>query len=165
MSFCLFILFIGFSWQEFWNGLLSLPPVDQVLCQTSPLDLSIWVCHVSHDSPLQGCDPWRGRWTLSAIWWYSDDSKYSWELSAHYVINNFGSSWFGMSETFSFWLVHRYDGTFVSHHTWPYSVLLGPGKLTFLCFTLDPRGLIISFCMYSIGRRDVNWPKGSRKSE
>ena len=37
MPFCLFILFIGFSWQEFWSGELSLPPVDQVLS-----DLSTW---------------------------------------------------------------------------------------------------------------------------
>ena len=35
ISFCLFILFMGFSWQEYWNGLLFPPPVDHILSELS----------------------------------------------------------------------------------------------------------------------------------
>ena len=34
--FCLFLLFVGFSRQEYWSGLPFLPPVD-TFCQNSPL--------------------------------------------------------------------------------------------------------------------------------
>ena len=32
MSFSIFILFMGFSGQEYWSGLPFPPPVDRVLC-------------------------------------------------------------------------------------------------------------------------------------
>ena len=41
ISFCLFILFMGFSWQEYWDGLLFPPLMDHV-CQNSPL----WPIHL-----------------------------------------------------------------------------------------------------------------------
>ena len=33
--FCLFILFMGFSWQEYWNGLPFPPPVGHILSESS----------------------------------------------------------------------------------------------------------------------------------
>ena len=69
ISFCLFILFMGFSWQEYWSGLPFPPPVDHI-CQNSslwPIRLG-WPAglgsqlHWVRQAPLlqQGCDPWRG---------------------------------------------------------------------------------------------------------
>ena len=69
LSFCLFILFMGFSWQEYWSGLPFPPPVDHI-CQNSslwPIRLG-WPAglgsqlHWVRQAPLlqQGCDPWRG---------------------------------------------------------------------------------------------------------
>ena len=37
VSFYLFILFMGFSWQEYWNGLLFPPPVDHILSELSTM--------------------------------------------------------------------------------------------------------------------------------
>ena len=37
LSFCLFLLFMGFSRQEFWNGLPFPSPVDQVLSELSTM--------------------------------------------------------------------------------------------------------------------------------
>ena len=43
ISFCLFILFMGFSRQEYWRG-LSLPsPVDQVLSEVSSMTCASWM--------------------------------------------------------------------------------------------------------------------------
>ena len=36
ISFCLFIQFMGFSWQVYWSSLPFPPPVDHI-CQNSPL--------------------------------------------------------------------------------------------------------------------------------
>ena len=35
IPFCLFILFMGFSWQEYWNGLPFPPPVGHILSESS----------------------------------------------------------------------------------------------------------------------------------
>ena len=35
ISFCLFILFMGFSWQEYWSGLPFPAPLDRVLSELS----------------------------------------------------------------------------------------------------------------------------------
>ena len=43
LSFCLFILFIGFSRQEHWNVLPFLFPVDHVLLELSTMILMSWV--------------------------------------------------------------------------------------------------------------------------
>ena len=41
LSFCLFILFMGFSRQEYWHGLPFLSPVDHILS-----DVSTWPAHL-----------------------------------------------------------------------------------------------------------------------
>ena len=50
LSFCLFILFMGFSRQEYWSGLLFLSPVDHVLSELSTMTHPSWVAlyGVSH---------------------------------------------------------------------------------------------------------------------
>ena len=78
ISFCLFILFMGFSWQEFWSGLPFPPPGDHVsseLCTvTHPSWVTLhawlilqWVTQAS--LPQQGCDPWRGvcNWVVDKL--------------------------------------------------------------------------------------------------
>ena len=43
LSFCLFILFMGFSRQEYWNDLPFPPPVDRILSDLSPITRPSWV--------------------------------------------------------------------------------------------------------------------------
>ena len=43
ISFCLFILFMGFSRQEYWSGLPFLSPVDHVLSELSTMNRLTWV--------------------------------------------------------------------------------------------------------------------------
>ena len=43
LSFCLFILFMGFSRQEYWSGLLFPSPVDHILSDLSTMTLPSWV--------------------------------------------------------------------------------------------------------------------------
>ena len=43
VPFCLFILFMGISWQEYWNVLLFPPPVDHVLSELFSLTHLSWV--------------------------------------------------------------------------------------------------------------------------
>ena len=43
LSFCFFILFMGFSRQEYWSGLLFSSPVDHVLSQLSTMTHPSWV--------------------------------------------------------------------------------------------------------------------------
>ena len=43
LSFCLFILFVGFSRQEYWSGSRFLSPVDHVLSELSPMTHPSWV--------------------------------------------------------------------------------------------------------------------------
>ena len=59
ISFCLFILFIGFSRQEFWSGLLFPSPVNYILSDLSimPFILSGPTCHGSVSWVRQGYDP------------------------------------------------------------------------------------------------------------
>ena len=49
ISFCLFILFMGFSWQEYWGGLPFPPPVDHVLSELSTMTHPSW-CPTQHGS-------------------------------------------------------------------------------------------------------------------
>ena len=42
LSFCLFILFMGFSRQEYWSG-LPFPPVDHILSDLSTMTWLSWV--------------------------------------------------------------------------------------------------------------------------
>ena len=43
ISFCLFIIFMGFSWQEYWSGLPFLSPVDHILSELSTITCSSWL--------------------------------------------------------------------------------------------------------------------------
>ena len=43
LSFCLFILFMGFSRQEYWSGLPGPSPVDHVLSELSVMTRASWV--------------------------------------------------------------------------------------------------------------------------
>ena len=43
LSFCLFILFVGFSRQEYWSGLPFPSPVDHVLSEHSTMTHPCWV--------------------------------------------------------------------------------------------------------------------------
>ena len=43
LSFCLFILFMGFSRQEYWSGLPFPSPVDHVLSELSTMTCPFWV--------------------------------------------------------------------------------------------------------------------------
>ena len=43
LSFCLFILFMGFSRQEYWSGLPFPSPVDHVLSDLSTMTCPCWV--------------------------------------------------------------------------------------------------------------------------
>ena len=42
LSFCLYVLFMGFSRQEYWNGLPFLSPVDHVLSEMWMKAFAIW---------------------------------------------------------------------------------------------------------------------------
>ena len=43
ISFCLFILFMGFSRQEYWSGLPFPSPVDHILLELSTMNHPFWV--------------------------------------------------------------------------------------------------------------------------
>ena len=43
LSFCLFILFMGFSRQEYWNGLPFPSPVDHILSELFTITQTSWV--------------------------------------------------------------------------------------------------------------------------
>ena len=43
LSFCLFILFMGFSRQEYWSGLSFPSPVDHILSELSTMTCPSWV--------------------------------------------------------------------------------------------------------------------------
>ena len=43
LSFCLFMLFMGFSRQEYWSGLLFLYPLDHILSELSTMTHPSWV--------------------------------------------------------------------------------------------------------------------------
>ena len=51
ISFCLFILFIGFSRQEYWSGLPFPSPVDYILSELSTMTQMSWVAlhGMAHD--------------------------------------------------------------------------------------------------------------------
>ena len=60
LSFGLFILFMGFSRQEYWRGLPFASPVDHVLSELSIMNRPSWVvlhsmAHSSQDVRVEGC--------------------------------------------------------------------------------------------------------------
>ena len=50
LSFCLFILFMGFSRQEYWSGLPFPSPVDHVLSELSTMTRLFWIGSYEHHS-------------------------------------------------------------------------------------------------------------------
>ena len=73
--FCLFILSMGFSRQEYWSGLLFPPPGDHMLSELftmthlscvalTSLALSLFELHKPLCLWSHGCDPWRGFFHL-----------------------------------------------------------------------------------------------------
>ena len=81
LSFCLFMLFLGFSRQEYWSGLPFPSPVEPRFIRTLHHDPSILAGPTWHGSSVhwvrQGCGPcdWIGSFSvivvfsLSALWW------------------------------------------------------------------------------------------------
>ena len=60
LSFCLFILFMGFSRQEHWSGLSFPSPVDHILSELSTMTRLSWVAlhSMAHNfMSRQGCGP------------------------------------------------------------------------------------------------------------
>ena len=82
LSFCLFILFMGFSRQEYWNGLPFPYPVDHILSEkarefqrkntstsallTMPKPLTVWIT--------TNCGKFLKRWEYQTTW------PASWEI-------------------------------------------------------------------------------------
>ena len=66
ISFCLFILFMGFSRQKYWTGLPFPPPLDHILSDGRPVHL-VWpyttwlIASLNYASPfaMTSCDLWR----------------------------------------------------------------------------------------------------------
>ena len=73
LSFCLFILFMGFSRQECWSGLPFPSPVDHILSNLSTMTRPSWVsprAWLSFIEFRQGCGPSMIRLT-SFLWvWF-----------------------------------------------------------------------------------------------
>ena len=73
LSFCLFILFMGFSRQEYWSGLLFPSPVDHILLDLSTITRLSWVAPLGmawFHWVRQGCGPSVIRLT-SFLWvWF-----------------------------------------------------------------------------------------------
>ena len=78
-SFCLFILFMGFSRQEYWNGFLS--PVDHILSELSTMTCLSWVAlhGVAHGfieldkavGWMASLTQWTWVWVNSGSWWWT----------------------------------------------------------------------------------------------
>ena len=63
LSFCLFILFMGFSGEEYWSGLLFPSPVDHILSDLSTMSHPFWVSKSKIGSWL--CfRPWTPYWQI-----------------------------------------------------------------------------------------------------
>ena len=81
IPFCLFILFMGFSRQEYWSGLPFPSPVDHVLSELSTMTLPSWVAAHSTAHSFIDLDKavvrvtrlvsflWLCFSILSALWW------------------------------------------------------------------------------------------------
>ena len=62
LYFCLFILFMGFSWEEYWKGFPVPSPVGQVLSELSTMTRAFWVAlhGMAHSFIVrQGCGPYH----------------------------------------------------------------------------------------------------------
>ena len=65
LSFCLFILFMGFSRQEYWSGLLFPSPMDHVLSELSTMTHLSWV---ALHSMAHGSLSSTGLWSMWSVW-------------------------------------------------------------------------------------------------
>ena len=74
LSFCLFILFMGFSRQEYWSGLPFPSPVDHILSDLSTMTCPSWValCGMAHSfNKLEKAVVHGIRW-VNFLWlWFS----------------------------------------------------------------------------------------------
>ena len=74
LSFCLFILFMGFSKQEYWSGLLFPSPVDRIFSELSTMTCPSWVA--SHGMARSFIDLDKAvvhviRLVSFLCWWFS----------------------------------------------------------------------------------------------
>ena len=74
LSFCLFILFMGLSRQEYWSGLPFPSPVDHILSELSTMTCLSWVAlhSMAHNS-----FSWTRLWTMWSDWLVSCDLVFS----------------------------------------------------------------------------------------
>ena len=85
LSFCLFILFMGFSRQEYWSGLQFPSSVDHILSELSTMSRPSWVALHGMASQFhwvrQGCDPHGSVWISKFLkrWEYQTTLPASWE--------------------------------------------------------------------------------------
>ena len=60
ISFCLFILFMGFSQSKYWSGLPFPPPVDHIVSKLFTMTLPSWVAlHDMAHSFIELCKPFH----------------------------------------------------------------------------------------------------------
>ena len=94
ISFCLFILFMGLSRQECWNGFPFLSPVDHILLELSTMTHPSWVAlhsmahsfieldkaviHVIHYFDNKGLYSQRYGFSSSHVWMWELDHKEGW---------------------------------------------------------------------------------------
>ena len=73
LSFCLLILFMGFSRQEWWNGLPFPSPVDHILLELSTMTRPSWVAlHSMAHSFIELDKLWSMCPLVSFLWlWFS----------------------------------------------------------------------------------------------
>ena len=77
ISFCLFILFVGFSRQEHWSGLPFLSAVDHIVSELSTMTHPSWValCGMAHSflsyTRLWSCDQFHLFYgiVILSLWW------------------------------------------------------------------------------------------------
>ena len=79
-SFCLFILFMGFSREEYWSSLPFPSPVDHVLLELSTMTLPFWVAlqgmtHSFTELDKAVCDQWS-VWLIFCSYFSTDLQKY-----------------------------------------------------------------------------------------
>ena len=69
ISFCIFILFMEFSQQEYWSGLPFPPPVDHVLSELFTIICFGWPCTARFIASLSYASPWAmtRQWFMKGI--------------------------------------------------------------------------------------------------
>ena len=102
LSFCLFILFMGFSRQEYWSGLPFLSPVDHTLSDLSTMTHLSWVAlraWLGFIELEQGCGPSVIR--LTSFLWLWFQCVFPWMPSCNTYHLTWVSLTLGMGYLFS----------------------------------------------------------------